>query len=714
MSARTTPAPRAQEQRTPAVTNTPVRPQPVRPTPGVGLSVAQLKTVQQAESSMTPDQKDRVRRRMHAVHTPSHDKPESDDIEPEALDYEAQRRALEAYAAASKSAASQDKYIANNSTHVHPAEASTHAAPASASAAEALDLQALLREVSALRAQVSTMKVERASATAPSYDRPESASVAARSHRAVTFSSDLPPEPASVQRGLAGPSREDVAATSRSLLPAAQVDPNSYLGRMFGMSEAAPRASSSVSAVSASAGTSAASRAASGLPEIQKKLVLKPREPKAYNGAANLQVFQKFALEAKNFLKGYNVEPDEHAMRISYYLTGRTWDYYLNAVMDEHESWDINRLLQGLFDYCFPVDHRQRQREKLEAAQQGNKSVKVYVHELNGLYSVVGYVPENMKVLKLWHSLNNNIREKLWWTALTPDTATWEEVRQHAELAELARAASEGVARRAQRPSRHDRAGSSAVQPRGAVSSSSRVPSETISSGRRNTGSRPPQRGGRAAFSSSSRGGGPSSSSTRPRGPQNIASRGILSEQERAEMRAAGKCFVCRETGHLSRNCPRGSRVQSNSKGHAPGLTSFNVELDFTDAEQLRSLAESTQGMDSLELGSMEVENEDFTYPQFPRVGRPRSDSVPSLASVALTSCDSDYAESEGRVAVDSVDDEDSTEGSAYAELIIKAWFARQPQSDLPDLDSVTVISEPRKTDRPSQRQVSSTSSSND
>ncbi|KAI0829218.1 hypothetical protein BC628DRAFT_1337259 [Trametes gibbosa] len=207
-----------------------------------------------------------------------------------------------------------------------------------------------------LQGQIADMQSEWANVAAPLHPQPASGTW--EPPCTVTFETEVASVWGSASHwGLTGPSQEDAVATSHSLLPSAQVDPNSYLGCMFGLSEVVGVRSST--SVLARGGSALSMRAPQGLPEIQKRLMLKLREPTVYSGKANLQVFQKFALEAKNFLKGYHVEANEHIMRISYYLTRRTWDFYLNAVMDEHEASEISRLLQVLFDYCFPVDHCQ-------------------------------------------------------------------------------------------------------------------------------------------------------------------------------------------------------------------------------------------------------------------------------------------------------------------------------------------------------------------
>ncbi|TBU51081.1 hypothetical protein BD310DRAFT_797211, partial [Dichomitus squalens] len=61
-----------------------------------------------------------------------------------------------------------------------------------------------------------------------------------------------------------------------------------------------------------------------------------------------------------------------------------------------------------------------------------------YVHELENLFLLVGFVSEREQVDKLWNGLNESIQRELWKKELTPTTSTWSEVREAAEIIEIA------------------------------------------------------------------------------------------------------------------------------------------------------------------------------------------------------------------------------------------------------------------------------------
>ena len=76
-----------------------------------------------------------------------------------------------------------------------------------------------------------------------------------------------------------------------------------------------------------------------------------------------------------------------------------------------------------------------------------------------------------------------------------------------------------------------------------------------------------------------------------------------LSEKEKEEFQAAGKCFVCKETGHMSRNCPKWNTIRSNNQ-RLPGAFTFNIELD--PAPHKSDIDDLVKVLDSLPVGSID------------------------------------------------------------------------------------------------------------
>jgi hypothetical protein len=86
-----------------------------------------------------------------------------------------------------------------------------------------------------------------------------------------------------------------------------------------------------------------------------------------------------------------------------------------------------------------------------------------------------------------------------------------------------------------------------------------------------------------------------------------------LSEKEQEELRAAGKCFTCKEMGHLSRSCPKKNMIRSTSQ-RPPGTSAFNIELEPV---QSFDSDPSVEILESLPVGaiSFDVESQDDSIP---------------------------------------------------------------------------------------------------
>lgn len=87
----------------------------------------------------------------------------------------------------------------------------------------------------------------------------------------------------------------------------------------------------------------------------------------------------------------------------------------------------------------------------------------------------------------------------------------------------------------------------------------------------------------------------------------------VLSEKEKAEL--VGRCYLCKEPGHMVQNCPQGNKIKSTA-GKPPGTSNLNIEFD-----------DRVKVLESLPLGMVEVESWDefhnwhANYPQWDQLG---------------------------------------------------------------------------------------------
>ncbi|KAI0374722.1 hypothetical protein BV20DRAFT_919229, partial [Pilatotrama ljubarskyi] len=156
---------------------------------------------------------------------------------------------------------------------------------------------------------------------------------------------------------------------------------------------------------------------------------LKPEKPEPYDGRPDAQVFHKFMHQTIEYLSAFDIDKRMLASHVSNYLKGNAYKFWVTTVESRSpHKWTLRKLFIELFNYCFPVDYRLQMREKLKRSEQGNHTVREYVHELENLFLMVGFVSEREKVDKLWNGLTQSIQRQLWLRNLTPTLATWEQV----------------------------------------------------------------------------------------------------------------------------------------------------------------------------------------------------------------------------------------------------------------------------------------------
>ena len=236
-----------------------------------------------------------------------------------------------------------------------------------------------------------------------------------------------------------------------AMKPATQVEPKSYLGEAFatfnndpffaqGASGGEPDGDpdDSDSCTAADDARSGYSKNGPHTKTKEKVPIHKPHEPEKYGGKADMHIFHKFMREVQDYVQDYRLPQSKHARTASYYMTGKAYEFYTTQVSKDPSRWVLHDFFTGLFNYCFPVNFRLEQRQKLRNAEQGNSTVNEFVHRLETLFLTVGIVSEEEKVIYLWQGLHDYLQTKLWEFNYSPTSSSWDEVVAAAVRYEIA------------------------------------------------------------------------------------------------------------------------------------------------------------------------------------------------------------------------------------------------------------------------------------
>ncbi|OSX63619.1 hypothetical protein POSPLADRAFT_1093332, partial [Postia placenta MAD-698-R-SB12] len=158
-----------------------------------------------------------------------------------------------------------------------------------------------------------------------------------------------------------------------------------------------------------------------------------------YDSAMDMQVLHKFLKQVTAYLTGYDVPKRQRVATLANFLGGRAYEFYVVSVSDRPEDWTVHQFFTELFNYCFPVTFHAKMRSRLCNCQQCERNVKEYVHELEGLFQLVGVLSPEEKVDQLWYGLNPYIQSELWLKELNPLHSKWKEVVAMAEIVEIAK-----------------------------------------------------------------------------------------------------------------------------------------------------------------------------------------------------------------------------------------------------------------------------------
>ncbi|KAL7284480.1 hypothetical protein ACG7TL_001771 [Trametes sanguinea] len=299
---------------------------------------------------------------------------------------------------------------------------------------------------------------------------------------------------------------------------------------------------------------------------------VKIKTPFVWDGTADLDVFDQWTYEIDTWAELNDLADRVVVKLMIQFMKGEASRFFMRHVATRQADWTVKRLYEALFDYCFPTDYKARLCARLERSVQGRSRVRDFVRDLQQLAVRFPDVTDFQLVQIFWKGMNTYLRVYLIEKGLNPEKTPLDKLVKYAVRKEEAYTEAR----------REERAFSGQVPGRSWGRFGTRSEGPEPYQGEKSRGAREPikpnQRDTRRHQSDSRK-----DRYNAPKGPRREGERtATMSREERDRLRAEGRCFTCKETGHQSSNCPTRKTAKAP---RIPGLQAGAV--NFEDLEQL-------------------------------------------------------------------------------------------------------------------------------
>lgn len=279
---------------------------------------------------------------------------------------------------------------------------------------------------------------------------------------------------------------------------------------------------------------------------------LQMKPPMVYDGRADLDHFDQWVFEIDTWRDLYDLSEDIVIKLMVNFVSHLAGRFYMKHVAKCQDEWTLKEIYEGTFDYCFPVDFKSKLREELTNADQNDTKVRDFVRELQTLALRFPDVTSRQLNQIFWEGLNMNIRLELIGKGLNPEKDSLIKILKYAVCIENQEEARRLEESRLQSRIQEDESEESTEERNNKIDDESDEDSPKSK---------------------------PAKSSR-----QQYRRRDGLSQEEKEQLQAEGKCFNCREVGHSAQNC------NQRKTAKAPHITTRNGGISFPYLETLAEL----------------------------------------------------------------------------------------------------------------------------
>ncbi|CEL62322.1 hypothetical protein RSOLAG1IB_12547 [Rhizoctonia solani AG-1 IB] len=342
---------------------------------------------------------------------------------------------------------------------------------------------------------------------------------------------------------------------------------------------------------------------------LEKKIVTQARSgykaqtPKAYKGEANIDKYDMFIFNYKLYLSDTKLSDRKAVLTVSRFLEDKAATWYMMNVAPDPESYTMEAIYVGLYEYCFPPDFKEEVRRQYNQKRQGDSSVQDYFAELARLRRRLRDIDDRQHVLRAWEGAAQYIKVEWALKYMQPETTDIETLREAALAAERAHKIKRKIEKsgndkyhtqrdRSRSPSRRSDRRSNY---RSSANSQSGATRSNRSGGGNSNGNRPDKR--QSDYKRNERDGVRDEAKDK---------REKLSNEERDRLKAAGLCYVCQRAGHLARDCPKFHKAKP-SHMRVNAVKVKPEEKVRVSSVMLKELDELTRIQERIEVNAVRV-----------------------------------------------------------------------------------------------------------
>ena len=291
---------------------------------------------------------------------------------------------------------------------------------------------------------------------------------------------------------------------------------------------------------------------------------IKIQPPFVWSGTANLDMFDKWVYEVDTWGELNGLSDQLMLKLVVHFLSGKAGQFFMRHVATCRSQWTMKDLYEALFNYCFLNDYKSTLRAQLEHATQGERTVQEFVRDIQHLAERFPDVTDIQLAHIFWNGVHQHLHLHLIEKGFSPERTMLDRMVPHAVRKERAYL----QARKEERSFRGNVPGRS--WGRFASRTAGSRPWNSGDGEKKDSANKKPTTESNASNTKPERA-QPERKQTDKKPPEKRERKNKLSKEELEQLRAEGRCFSCKKTGHESRSCP------DRQKAKAPHVSSSSV-----------------------------------------------------------------------------------------------------------------------------------------